>query len=212
MGALGAALALAPAVEAQQFSGGYAGGSIGYEWIDSDPSYTLAATGERSSRSVDADGWDMGLFGGYRLVLQNGIVVGGEVGGLWADAEGSGGNIFGSAGWSARTTKDNEIYASLKAGTVVGPGVLLYGIGGFQSADFELRLRDQATGAVSRNDDSLGGWHLGFGGEYYVSENVTLRGEYKYQSYDSLRVRNAAIDAEIEPSENVLRLGIAYNF
>jgi opacity protein-like surface antigen len=45
-----------------------------------------------------------------------------------------------------------------------------------------------------------------------VTENVSVRGEYRYQSFDSLRVRNNVLDARIEPTENVFRLGVSYYF
>lgn len=206
-------LLAAPAVEAQQrFDRVYAGGVLGYTWGDSDPDLRLTVPpGTRSGRSVDADGAELGLYGGARIPLE-GFLLGVELGGLWSDASGDRAGVFGPGTWRASVSKSSEFYLSFNAGLELQPGTLVYGLAGVQTADFELRLRDEATGAASSNSSNLTGWHVGLGAEAFVTENVSVRGEYRYQSYGRLRVRNNVLDTRIEPTENVLRLGISYHF
>jgi outer membrane immunogenic protein len=210
--AIAALVLAAPALEAQQrFDRAYAGGVLGYTSGDSDASFRLTGPGTRSTRSVDASGAEFGLYGGARLPVQ-GFLVGVELGGLWSDASENRAGVFGPGTWRASVSKDSEFYLSFNAGAEVQPGVLLYGLAGLQIADYELSMRDEVTGATSRNSSNLTGWHLGLGAEAFVTENVSVRGEYRYQSFDSLRVRNNVLDARIEPTENVFRLGVSYYF
>ena len=93
---------------------------------------------------------------------------------------------------------------------------ILYGTGGIASARYEVTETTQSYGAgmTTPHDSYLmqvkqwtTGWALGFGGEYAVSRNVSLKVEYIHTQL------NKKID--IEPwghSLNFLRTGINYRF
>ena len=104
-------LAAAPYVAATDWTGGYAGGSLGYGWADVD--------------GVDGDGLSGGIFGGYQQDMGQ-WVIGGEAGYDWADI-----GLDNNAG-----TIDQLGDVKLRLGYDLGD-VLVYGTGGasYASAD-----------------------------------------------------------------------------
>jgi opacity protein-like surface antigen len=213
---------LAPAAFAQS-TGPYAGVQVGYAAGGADLNLRIPGDPHTYADSLDYDGWDAGVFAGYRYMFPNDFFLGGEIGGSWANADGSTDNAFGFGrpGFDPRVSleKSDEYYLSLKAGGRVTPRALVYLIGGVQMAGFEgTQLFVTNAGMPDedkvsfRNDSSINGLHVGVGGEYFVRDNVSGRFEAKYQDYDTLSVRVGGDRVKFNPDEAVFRLGVSYNF
>lgn len=205
--------------QAQSFDGGYAGAQFGY--VTGEPDLELRIPGDSATYAgtIDYDGWDGGVFGGYRWVFQDTFVLGGELGANWSNADGSQGDPFGLDGPDFRSTatleKNDEFYLSLKAGAIVQPNALVYVIGGFQTASFDASVQfdDDFGSARFKKDEYLNGLHVGVGAEYMFTDRISGRMEYKYQDYDSITVGIGGDErVKFEPSESVFRVGVSYNF
>jgi opacity protein-like surface antigen len=200
----------------ETFDGGYVGGSLGYLSGQGDVRFTVPVQNARlvAKDTVDYDGWDLGIYGGYRFSLDSGVVIGAELGGSFSNAEGNARRNYGGNDLSTKLEKKGEVYLDFKAGAPIRPNVLLYGIGGFQSARFDAQVRDESGGGVvGSKDANVGGWALGLGSEYFLASNISTRLEWKYQSFGDVSFRNdLGGRVKIDPSENSFRLGVSYNF
>lgn len=190
------------------WSGIYVGGQLGYgfgsaDYVDSDePEYDY---------DHDPDGFIGGLYAGYNYQFANGIVLGGEADVVWSNLEDS---TFapGDDSYSATTEIDWMGAARVRLGYAVGR-FLPYLAGGvaFGHYDFEeLNLGD----FYGDHDDGLIGWTIGLGGEYAVTDNWIIRGEYRYTDFDEenfiSNVSGEEYDVDIDIHD--VRLGIAYKF
>jgi outer membrane immunogenic protein len=202
---------MASAAQAQTFDGPYIGGEVGYVTGTADLDWRLGG-GFTGSDELDYDGWDIGAFAGFRRQFPNNFVLGVELGGNYSDVDGSSSNVFfNGSGRDASIEKDWEIFLSGKMGAVVQPNLQVYVIGGLQTADMEVQWSEPGYSASS--SDWKWGLHLGLGAEYMLANNVSVRGEYKYQAYDDLSLRDINGDrVKFDPSESVFRLGVAFNF
>lgn len=201
---------------AQDFQGTYAGALLGYTFGDADAKFSLpAGTNARltASESVSYDGWDSGLYIGQRFMLQSGFMLAFEGGALLSNAGGSKRETYGTRELKTGFDKSNEFYLSAKAGIPVQNVALVYGIAGLQSASFEGKIKDEDSGqSIAKKDEYLNGWNLGLGAEYFLANNLSTRIEWKYQSYSEMSLRGDGGRAKIDPSENVVRMGVSYNF
>lgn len=214
--AIGAA-ALAPAgAAAQVVDGGYVGGALGILSGDGDARVRFPAGQGRlvGDKTVDYSGWDLGAYGGYRLMTPQGFMLGFELGGSLAWADGGARADIGSRRVRQSLDKNGEVYVAFKGGVPVTDQALLYGIAGLQSGWFDAELRDRTTGRkIGERDTNVGGWQLGLGGEYFLVNNLSARLEWKYQSFNELSFSNAGGGrTKVDPSENVFRMGVSYNF
>ncbi len=204
------ALALMASVaQAQTFDGFYVGGELGYNTGEADLEWK---PGDGSTRSdeMDYDGWDIGLNAGWRRQFSNNFVLGVELGGNYSDVDGSTSSLFGTTSFDGSLEKDWEIFLSGKMGAVVQPNLQAYLIGGVQTADMDARVTDGTS--TWNSSDWNWGLHLGVGAEYMLANNVSIRGEYKYQAYDDMTVNAGGERVKFDPTESVFRLGVLWNF
>lgn len=83
---------------------------------------------------------------------------------------------------------------------------LVYGTGGFAYGGGEYEV-----GGLT-DDNTHTGWTLGFGGEYAVSNNVTLRAEYLYLDMGSETYNTVSGPIDVGLTTNMLRAGVNYKF
>jgi outer membrane immunogenic protein len=216
-------LALMASAANAQFAGGlsgppspwYGGLSLGYVTGTADLKWNTGPGDVEAFDELDYDGWDGGIYAGYRWMYNQIWYLGGEIGYNYTDADGSQSNSwFSGSGLSNSVEKSNEYYISLKGGALVQPNVLLYSIAGYQYADFDYDLEDSTGATLVSQSEGVDGLHLGVGVEYFLSDQFSVRGEYKFQAYDDIggSFDGGAQDAKAEPRESVFRLGASWNF
>ncbi|OWU69955.1 outer membrane protein [Phaeobacter sp. 22II1-1F12B] len=196
---------------AKSFNGPYAGLTAGYNsgQIEGSLDLTPLALGTGSAEE-DTDGFEGGLYAGYRHNFENNFVLGIEAGALLSNSDGSFTNVV-FAGDELEIEKKNELYLSVKPGYSFKDNMLAYLIGGYQVAKFDSTYTVGAN--TASGDDTFDGFHLGFGGEYAANDRVSLRLEYKHQWYGDQSYTTAGVGTETyEGDENTFRVGVTYNF
>lgn len=108
--------------------------------------------------------------------------------------------------------------ASLRAGWLPSPETMIYVIGGYSYAEFEMEV-DFVSGVLSAQDsvkEDLDGYHIGAGIESMLTDNLTARIEYRYTDYG--RGRFALLDdfdlpaTEFDHATHTGTIGIAWLF
>lgn len=167
------------------WSGLYAGLTAGYGW------------GEFGSTAgtIDADGFNGGIFAGYNYQTGN-IVIGGEgdIGYSWAD--GAAGANIAEQGWNGALRA--------RLGYALDP-VLLYAAGGVAFTEAEL-----SDGAVTDSNTHIG-WTIGGGVEALVTENIISRVEYRYTDFgNETYTLTAPVSSDLQSHE--IRFGVGVKF
>ena len=198
--AFAASLSMASVASAQNsnFEGFYVGGQAGYSEIDD-----------------DLDGFGGGAFIGFGGT--NGILYGSieaEVG--YDGAEGDE-NVSGS-GFSITADAEAQLTygVGFRVGAVVADNLLLYGRVGWVRTNAELSVGVNVTGLGSASwsdDQDFDGIRIGGGVEGMLGDNIGIRGEYTYTSYEDEDVNVfGAIPVNIDPDQHLFRVGVAYYF
>jgi len=162
------------AVPAQaQFSGPRAEARLAYDSVE--------ATVESGDPFATEDGESAISYGGevgYDLQLGP-VVVGGYVG-----LEGSNlrtcDEVFGED--EGCIGQGRNLYVGARAGLPVASRVLLYGKAGYSNGSLDVSYEGSGFDDFDVNDD-FGGYHLGIGGEFAVTDNFYGRLEYVHTDY-----------------------------
>jgi opacity protein-like surface antigen len=148
--------------------------------------------------SGDVTGSMVDLFAGYNWRLGN-FVVGGQVEGtVFSDVtlKAIGTHTFNSVSTNGvvnstfsgfGTTENTQQLRSMagaigRVGYLVTPNVLLYGLGGLELGHFTYPDSDDRFGG--KNGKWVAGYTVGAGGEVKLTDNWSLRGEYRYLHFD----------------------------
>lgn len=193
------------------WTGFYVGGQIGYGWGNNSTAEYITATGAFTNfkRTFKPDGILGGLHAGYNM--QSGSLVYG----LEADIEGSalkgGYTLANGNGTAFKQPWQGSLRGRLG---VAYDRALFYVTGG---AAFAEQKHTYFTPAIRETSSKTRfGWTLGAGIEYAVSNNWTVRGEYRYTDYGSYK--NASLVAfpgfsyKHDPRDHAVRLGLSYKF
>lgn len=175
-------------ITAYNWTGFYAGASLGGEWLQDKVSYPGGST------TVGPASVYGGLQAGYNYQMGP-WVIGAETDVGYARPTKS--LLVGRAeeNWQG-TIRARAGYAF--------DNVLLYGTGGFAWANF--KLSDNAAG-VERTT-TRGGWVLGAGAEYAFTKNISVKGEYLYADYGKATVGSV----ENKLADHLVRVGVNYKF
>jgi outer membrane immunogenic protein len=147
--------------------------------------------------SVSTDGLLGGVHGGYNVQMDR-FVLGGE-----GDISASG---VGNKSFTEKVRNSWLASGRARAGYLVDPSLLVYGTGGIAVGS----TTNQSP--YGKYSDTKSGWVLGAGGEYLLSPNVALRGEYLYYSLGKSNFPTANGPVAIDNHVNVLRAGASYKF
>jgi opacity protein-like surface antigen len=149
--------------------------------------------------SGDVTGSMVDLFAGYNWRFGN-FVVGGQVEGtVFSDVTikpigtqtfnsvSATDGVVTSTSSSIGTTENNQQLRSMagaigRVGYLVTPNVLLYGLGGLELGHFTYPDSDDRFGG--KNGKWVAGYAVGAGGEVKLTDNWSLRGEYRYLHFE----------------------------
>ena len=192
------------------WSGLHVGGQVGYG-LDGNADYTFGFFGTMYDYSHDPDGLMGGLYVGYDHQFANGIVLGAEADIVWGNLKDTG-LAPGDSDFDATTEMDWMGSARARLGYAIDR-FLPYLTGGaaFSRISFEERLYGRF---YSDGNVDLTGWTVGAGGEYALTDNWIVRGEYRYTKFDD---RDLVTQPENETygvdfSIHDVRIGAAYKF
>jgi opacity protein-like surface antigen len=130
------------------------------------------------------------LFAGYNWRAGNFLIGGQLEGTLFSDValktigpEASTADFFGVPVSGTNTNENNQRLRSMvgaigRVGYLVTPRVLLYGLGGLELGHFTYPDSEDRFGG--KNGKWVAGYTVGAGGEVKLTDNWSLRGEYRY--------------------------------
>lgn len=159
-----------------------------------------------SGEEYDVDGWLAGVQAGYNWQLDGGFVLGVEGDLSWADINGYDEN-FG-----------DEVYRSIDwTGSIRGragiafDSILLYGTAGLAFASSSADVFVDAPFGGSDSATHLG-WTAGVGAEVLVTEDVSLRGEYRFTSYGEEDYTFGDLDITTGFDTHTVTVGLNFHF
>jgi outer membrane immunogenic protein len=218
----------APPIPIFTWTGVYLGGDIGYAWgANSNSNVTIVGPrGNVFSGNVgggSVNGVIGGAHVGYNYQFGPVFGTGAFVAGLEGDVEGSSLSRtvtlpfvgpFGGTTLSARENVTGSIRGRIG---VAFDRVLLYATGGAAFGGFESSINVPGFGFFQRNTTRVG-YTVGGGLEYAVTNNWSVRAEYRYSNYGHL-VNNGIFNASTTPflfsrrvADNEVRVGFSYKF
>lgn len=176
------------------WSGAYVGAHAGF----ASGTVDWEVTGGGPSGSYDLDGWLLGGQIGYNWQMDS-IVYGLEADLSLTDINGSDEDILASRTLDWMASVRGRIGYALD-------GILLYGTAGLALA--------KSTGEVFIADDTQThvGWTAGLGVEVMVSDNVSLRGEYRYTGFAAENYDYSFTDSDTSFSAHSATVGLNYHF
>jgi outer membrane immunogenic protein len=196
------------------WTGAYIGGQIGYQWGTSSVITTSNVTGLVSPQpGYGANGVVGGAHVGYNYQMSQ------FVAGLEGDIDGSNyhGSGFNSPGIVEHSTHE-AVEGSLRGRLgFAWNRALIYGTGG---AAFGL-IHDVSTNTFDGLRDTFNhdrvGWTLGGGIEYAVTNNWSMRAEYRYTDFGRFNefLANSTLGTHTiqqHATDNAIRAGFSYKF
>lgn len=189
------------------WTGGYVGLQFGGGWSKVDQPYGYFRSDPAAFSQDNANGSGVlgGVHAGYNW--QSGsFVFGGE-----ADVDAT--SIDGDDGKSGGET--NGFKAQWMASVRARAGYafdrwLIYGTGGYAYLHGKADVRDPAR--QQSHSASFNGWTIGAGAEYALTNNITVRGEYRFADFGTKTVAFDSYFEDISPQIQAVRIGLSYKF
>ena len=177
------------AVPSFTWTGPYVGAQVGYGW----------------QRSVNQSqkGWMLGGFLGYNYQFDNSpVVIGVETDLNWTDQDGK----RNARGGTTKVSKDWNGATRARVGYAFDR-VLVYGAAGLAYENREVKRNPGG-----KDDKTATGWTVGAGVDVAVTDNVFVRGEYRYTDYgkDSFKLPNNTLKSSA--TEHRVMGGLAVKF
>lgn len=187
------------------WTGVYLGGQIGFGWAKD----TLTAFPLGFSTSFTPSGVVGGAHVGYNHQFNQFVL------GLEGDVEGTSIDDTATAGLTFFRTQI-PVQGSIRARAGVAfDRALLYATGGAAFAGFDTSV--SAPGFVSQRSHAEAGWTVGGGIEYAVTNNWSIRGEYRFADFGKFTDGSpfpfgliSAVSHNV--TENAVRAGFSYRF
>jgi outer membrane immunogenic protein len=198
-----------PPPPAFTWTGLYIGAQVGYQWGSTAPS--LFAPGPAYVGTLPSN-TSSGVVGGAHIGYN--YQVSQIVFGLEGDVDGSnfnGGNATGALAYTTREPVEASIRGRLG---FAWDRVLIYGTGGVAFGDFNNTYT--GPGGFDSTWDTRVGWTAGGGIEYAVTDNWSLRAEYRYTDFgrfnDSLATSIPGDFVRRHETDNRVQVGFSYKF
>ncbi|MCB1498663.1 MAG: porin family protein [Bauldia sp.] len=170
------------------WTGGYAGGLLGYNWGD--------AKVRNGGPSLNPDGWMGGVFAGYNFQTSGMAVFGLEGDFMFNGAEDKGRGF----------TVDNEWNGTLRARAGIAiDRFLIYGTGGLAVGNLNVK-----NGKTS-DSGTHAGWTVGGGVETAFTNNIIGRLEYRYTDYGT-NIYDTVPKTKVDYNSSQVMVGIGYKF
>jgi outer membrane immunogenic protein len=170
------------------WTGGYAGGLIGYEWGNAKV---------QNGSSMSPDGFMGGVYAGYNFQTSNMFVMGLEGDFTLSGAEDKAGGVRVSNNWNGTLRA--------RAGIALDR-FMFYGTGGLAIGKITTKLDGGGTNAGTH-----AGWTVGAGMEAAVTNNVIARLEYRYTDYGK-NTYDTAPKTKVDFNSSQVMAGIGFKF
>lgn len=164
-----------------------------------------------SYNGFGANGLTIGGVAGVNVRAADRLVVGLEAGIYSSNTETSisyvGSGVFGQ--------NDLWYQASLKAGLLTSDTTMIYGFAGFGKVQSKVGTRSGGTDIGETDVPERDALHAGLGLETFVSDNISVRGEYTYTQLDALDLVQGVpgdVDASLKQNTQSATVGILYHF
>lgn len=171
------------------WTGGYVGLYAGYGF---------AGSADEPGNDIGTDGVLGGAFAGYNYDLGNGVVLGGEGDIGYSGVEGD------NAGTETKSGVEGSLRARL--GYAVSPDILPYVTAGGAAKNMEV-----SEGGVSDSNTMLG-WTAGAGVDVKATENIFVRGEYRYTDFGKEDFTTGGGTREVDSTDHRVSLGVGFKF
>ncbi len=183
------------------WTGGYVGLAGGFGWAEVDIDSSVFGI-PQDPESLDGQGGFVGLHAGYNF--QSGYFVGGieaDINKSWVDSNAMLDTVEVDA--------ELDWFGSIRGRAGVAlDRTLVFGTAGVAFADASAELLGEKL------DLSYTGWTVGAGAEYALTDNFTLRGEYRYYDFgsDRLEVGGGFLAFEAALRMQTISFGASYKF
>lgn len=188
-----AAIMMTGSAMAADFGGSYGVLSVGGNHFNAEMDNVNGSLGETEDL-----GMIYGVSAGHLFDAGGGWYVGPEFSVSNGTAKATDDTSYLEQGWS--------FGASAVAGYQLRPDVLTFAKIGYVATEFELSER-----GVS-DTDYAHGLSLGFGYDYALTNDWSLRTEYQFATYDSVGLKASANETEVDPTTHSVRMGVGYRF
>ena len=196
---------VAPVPSDFSWTGFYGGLQAGYSWGDLESNVVV---GNDADEEFEAEGFVGGAFLGFNFGLTDSVVVGIE-----GDFEGTGidtdddDDEAPAVDFNADVNWQGSIRGRLG---FAADRFMFYGTGGIAFADF-----DTEFGPDEDDDDGETeiGWTAGAGVDFAVTDNVFVRGEYRYADFADFNDDEPDALGEVQDLEShTIRAGVGFKF
>lgn len=194
------------------WTGAYVGAQLGYSWGDADLNYNDPAIPLLRRSSHDPDGFVGGIYLGYNYQLPNNIVLGVDADIAWSGAD----SAFRTLPDAPRqTAMDVDYSAALRARLGFAVDRWMPYVAGGLAVSRATFVYDMLL-ADAEITDTLVGWTLGGGVEFAATDNLIVRGEYRYADFGDGSANAFAGFPDDQARYNLkshdVRIGVAYKF
>ena len=197
-------------VLASSWNGPYLGIDAGYGWGKAKQPFSIGHGTPLTSTEADADlnGWQAGGHLGWNWKVSSMFVIGAEWEGTWSNISGDDG---GSGGDTNEVEAKWETSVAGRAGILVAPNALLYGLAGYSWLNADMNKKNVSP--VSKSA-TFNGWTYGGGIEFDICPQWTGRVEYRFNDYDQKRVNMTPLPYDLGVTNRIstVTAGISVHF